>query len=356
MDQTAVDLLVADVARTFVEGLERLVATAVAEVDVENARILQDASELDERRARLDSEEVQLHSERARFERELALFGEGGLEQSEAVSLNLGGEANVTVLRSTLTQCEDSMLAAAFSGRWELPKDASGSTLIDFEASLFMPLVQHLRMRRIEDPGDPTPPPTCGGPEVEARFQKMLKYYGLQEWIYRDSLPEPMEHQMEIGGQVYAVLPGQSPDEAIAFGDMSCQVVSVPRGWEVMMTDAGDFEDAIRELANHSWGALRLCAMNPGGGFSSYLTRLHGGGAAGTRWSGDARMLSEVLGTDGRQFRFSSACSARLVVRRPAQPSGLMPDGGEPGSPLGAPAAQAGAGAAEAEGRRITAI
>merc|ERR1711920_173995 len=143
----------------------------------------------------------------------------------------------------------------------------------------------------------------------------MLRYYGMQKWVYREIPPEPIDYQLDISNHAYAVLPPQSPNEMIAFGEMSNKTVLVPRGWEVLATDVPDFEDIIRELANHSWGALRLCAQNPGGGFSCYLTRLHGGGTAGTLWSGDARMLQEVLGSEGRQFKFSSACSARLVVR-----------------------------------------
>jgi len=302
--------------------------------DLESQRLSEEARLLAEKQASLEEERGLLERARARFERECAFFGKGSdgedaTPDNDMVSLNLGGEANITVLRSTLTQCEDSMLAAAFSGRWTLPKDEKGMIFIDFEPAIFTPLVQHMRMRRIEDPCNPTPPPSfvdgaagaaCATPcaDLEARFHRMLRYYGLEEWVYRDCLPEPLQHQMRIGSHWYAVLPPQSPDETIAFGDMSCQTVSIPRGWEVLQTDSPAFDDIIRELANHSWGALRLCCQNPGGaGFSSYLTRLHGGGTAGTRWSGDARMLQAVGAADGQQFRFASACSARLVLRAP---------------------------------------
>lgn len=214
------------------------------------------------------------------------------------------------------------MLAAAFSGRWELPKDDDGSIFINFDPSLFVPLVQYLRMRQIESPEDPALPPGFEFPETEACFRRMLKYYGLEEWVYRANPHEELQHQLHIKDHTYAVLPPQSPEEGMAFGDMACQTVTVPRGWEVLQTDAEGFDDIIRDLANHGWGALRLCCQNPGGSFSSYLTKLHGGGTAGTCWSGDARLLQSVGPPESLQFRFSSACSARLVIRVADRPLG----------------------------------
>merc|ERR1712217_553161 len=161
-----------------------------------------------------------------------------------------------------------------------------------------------------------------GNAELEGCFRRMLRYYGLEDWVYRENAPEDLQFQVHIDDHTYAVLPPQNPDEAVAFGDMSCQTVVVPRGWEVLQTDVEFFDYIIRELANHGWGALRLCCQNPTGNFSSYLTRLHGGGTAGTRWSGDARLLQTVGPADSRQFRFSSACSARLVIRMRDRPLG----------------------------------
>jgi len=325
-DRNSAEALVKEITSTFIEGLEGLVAAAASKVDVESRRLSVEATDLAELRVHLEQERCALNNEKVGFEQERALFEPGGREHSEMVSLNLGGEATLTVLHSTLTQCEGSMLSAAFSGRWELPKDENGHVFIDFEPGLFIPLVQHMRMRRIEDPADPIAAPCLDGPELQTRFLRMLRYYGLEEWVYRDCIPEPVEHQMRILDRVYAVVPPVNPDETIAFGDMSCQTVLVPRGWEVLNSDVDDFEEIIRELANHSWGALRLCCQNPTGNFSSYLTRLHGGGTAGTRWSGDARMLQASGSLEGRPvaYRFSSACSARLVIRMKDKPPGWI--------------------------------
>lgn len=332
-DNAAAKALVSDVSSTFLSGLESIVASAAAEVEEQSRRLSTESRELEERRAWLAEECARLEKERAGFECERALFSPSGSEISDMVSLNLGGEAKITVLRSTLTQCEDSMLAAAFSGRWDMPKDDAGSVFIDFEPEIFMPLVHYLRMRRIEGPQDRAVPPSLGDAELEARFHRMLRFYGLQEWVYRDSQLDVLQHQVGIGDDFYSVLPPKEPEETVAFGDMSCQTVTVPHGWEVLQTDVEGFEAIIRNLANHGWGALRLCCQNPTGNFSSYLTRLHGGGTAGTRWSGDARLVQPVGARESRQFRFSSACSARLVIRMPAtSPQDCSP--GKERSPL----------------------
>lgn len=348
-DEVAAEALVADVAQSFRERLQGLVAAAAADLESERQSVEEQAHNLAARAARLAEESERLARERAAFERERAMFGKvAGQDEEEEekrmpelVSLNLGGEAQTTVLRTTLTQCEDSMLAAAFSGRWELPKDEAGNIFVDFEPALFLPLVQYLRMRRIEGPEDPSAPPNFGGDvDLEARFQRMLRYYGLESWVYRDVAPDGLQYHVHIDDHTYTVLPPMDPEETVAFGDMSCQVVTVPKGWEVLQTDAEHFQEIIRELANHSWGALRLCCQNQGCGFSSYLTRLHGGGTAGTRWSGDAKLLQPVGGSECRQFRFATACSARLVIRVRDQPLG----GGSPVFGRGG------------EGRRLTAI
>mmetsp|Transcript_56437 Transcript_56437/g.177253 ORF Transcript_56437/g.177253 Transcript_56437/m.177253 type:complete len:340 (-) Transcript_56437:68-1087(-) len=337
LDEAAAQSLISEVADAFMTGLKALVAKAAADLEAQGQQLKEEGRRLKERVECLEEERSHLERDRESFQRERELFGTAGAETlADMVTLNLGGEAHITVLRSTLTQCEDSMLAAAFSGRWELPKDDAGNVFVNFEPTLFLPLVQHLRMRQIEAPEDPTPPPTFNAHEQEACFRRMLRYYTLEDWVYRCQTPEEIQYTMHIDDHTYAVLPPQDPEETVAFGDMSCQTVAVPRGWEVLQTDVEEFDCIIADLASHGWGALRLCCLNPGGGFSSYLTRLHGGGTAGTRWSGDARLLQPVGAPDSRQYRFSSACSARLVVRVRDPPFG---------SPLG-----------RGEGRRLAAI
>jgi len=104
------------------------------------------------------------------------------------VSLSLGGEANTTVLLSTLLQPPECRFTGLFRRQQSAPKDGEGRIFVDFQPALFVPLLEHLRMRVIEDPEDPTPPPDFESPALEAKFGKMLQHYGLKDWVYRPGL------------------------------------------------------------------------------------------------------------------------------------------------------------------------
>ena len=54
-----------------------------------------------------------------------------------------------SVLRRTLTQFEDSVLAAQFSGRWDdsMEKDRDGNMFVDQDPENFMLLINYLRLR-----------------------------------------------------------------------------------------------------------------------------------------------------------------------------------------------------------------
>lgn len=54
----------------------------------------------------------------------------------EVVPLNIGG-AHFTTRLSTLRRCEDTMLAAMFSGRHYIPTDAEGRYFIDRDGTHF---------------------------------------------------------------------------------------------------------------------------------------------------------------------------------------------------------------------------
>lgn len=108
-----------------------------------------------------------------------------GRSMRDVLRLNVAGEAECAVLRSTLCIVEDSMLCSRFSGRWDdsLEKDDQGRFFIDFAANLFLPLLDFLRQKAIEDPypsswsGDPPLPKV---PEDKLQdFNRMAKYYGV---------------------------------------------------------------------------------------------------------------------------------------------------------------------------------
>merc|ERR1712176_699220 len=94
---------------------------------------------------------------------------------SDMVTLNVGGEANVTIFRHTLLQVPKCRFTSIFCDGSGAPKDSEGRIFVDFKPALFNPLLDHLRMRQIEEPNDPTPPPKFESQELEGQFQKMLQ-------------------------------------------------------------------------------------------------------------------------------------------------------------------------------------
>merc|ERR1712232_593605 len=100
---------------------------------------------------------------------------------SDVLKLNIAGEAECAVLRSTLCLVEGSMLESRFSGRWDdrIEKDDQGRFFIDFPPDLFLPLVDFLRQKGIADPDDVVQPPDIADNRVTA-FNRMASYYGLE--------------------------------------------------------------------------------------------------------------------------------------------------------------------------------
>lgn len=340
-DRAAALALAESAAAAFAEGLQGLVAAAEAELAAAR-KILDDeanslaqreecleaaraqlegersevaefqealqgeAAQLTEASSRLRSDEAALAVARSRFEEERRSWGQ------ETVHFNVSGAAQISTLRSTLVQCEDSVLAAALSGRWSVEKDEDGRIFVDFPPKLFVSLVEYMQNRSIEDPEAPTPTPVFEAPEVEAQFQRMLQYYGLLEWVYR---PDPVDFSVILGRHCYAVLPPRSPDEATAGRDMQDRVLEVPRGWEVLSSEAEGFEATIVELTARCWGTHLLCVENSQGGFDSYRTAVRTvGGPPGSIFQADIDWLEKVEGDSHVRFRFRGL-SGRLVVR-----------------------------------------
>lgn len=88
----------------------------------------------------------------------------------------------MAVLRRTVTQFENTMLAVRFSGRWDdaLEKDRDGYFFIDQDPKVFLPLLNFLRQcdqRKRVDVKIHPPPPTF-------EFCSMLEYYDLMSSVY----------------------------------------------------------------------------------------------------------------------------------------------------------------------------
>eukprot|EP00956_Cyclotella_meneghiniana_P034072 scaffold101346_cov68-Cyclotella_meneghiniana.AAC.3 len=112
---------------------------------------------------------------------------------NDVIQLNVGGQKNIAVLRSLLTQFEDSMLAAKFSGRWDdsMEKDRDGNVFLDQDPESFMILISYLRLRMNNQLRRV---PNCHRPSPTYRFCTMLEYYNMlpgvcpQTWHGNESL------------------------------------------------------------------------------------------------------------------------------------------------------------------------
>ncbi|KAL7526845.1 hypothetical protein ACHAXR_001677 [Thalassiosira sp. AJA248-18] len=134
----------------------------------------------------LQSKEKELKEREADFTRRVNLFDSENPtmgSDTDIIQLNVGGSTNIAVLRRTLTQFEDSMLAAKFSGRWDdsLEKDRDDNIFVDQNPADFLILVNYLRLRMNnrsrQVPVKYLPKPTYS-------FCSMLEYYNLMPGMY----------------------------------------------------------------------------------------------------------------------------------------------------------------------------
>ena len=135
----------------------------------------------------LQTKEKELKEREADFDRRVKSFESTHPSigsDNDIIQLNVGGQTNIAVLRSTLTQFEDSMLAAKFSGRWDdsLEKDCDGNIFMDEDPENFGVLLKFLRMRMKCQGGGSVPRFHLPKPTYE--FCSMLEYYNLMQGIY----------------------------------------------------------------------------------------------------------------------------------------------------------------------------
>mmetsp|Transcript_40546 Transcript_40546/g.71314 ORF Transcript_40546/g.71314 Transcript_40546/m.71314 type:complete len:394 (-) Transcript_40546:117-1298(-) len=378
IDVKSAEALVSDAARTFSEGLKGLTARAVAEVDVERQRLVDEAHKLSEGKASLEAERRRLEElrgrldeeyrhlergfsrlaqERAEFESGKATKSTGtpsfGAAQSpsvlsrrETLDARDGGvspsgleswatapcfrgfqkdiQSNVASCSSSsegvLSRCTDEVLAAAFSSRSpalaDFPETYQGLSSATVCGRILVDFRPALLTPALEKFMDSEDVPVvANGAELERRFLDLLAQHGAQGWVYHETCEELVD-SLVIRGRRYAVLPSAGPEEASVLLDMYDSIVSVPPGWEVLSTAQDGFQDIIQELAKNGWGTSLLCVKNAEGGFSSYRTALYThGAAAGTRVSADSSVL-QVVDNQGTQYKFSKGMvlSGRLVI------------------------------------------
>eukprot|EP00929_Paragymnodinium_shiwhaense_P091196 TRINITY_DN51227_c0_g1_i1.p1 TRINITY_DN51227_c0_g1~~TRINITY_DN51227_c0_g1_i1.p1 ORF type:complete len:347 (-),score=101.84 TRINITY_DN51227_c0_g1_i1:140-1180(-) len=127
-----------------------------------------------------EAEEVKLAREK--LEDEKARMQKTGIGASDLVGLNFGGQEVVTVKRSLLLQCEDSFLAAMFSGRHEdtLDRDSQGNVFLDYSPSVMLPLIEYLRLKRDAAPEDAVSLPDIPECNLKA-WDSMLRVFMLSD-------------------------------------------------------------------------------------------------------------------------------------------------------------------------------
>eukprot|EP00930_Biecheleria_cincta_P059146 TRINITY_DN44903_c0_g1_i1.p1 TRINITY_DN44903_c0_g1~~TRINITY_DN44903_c0_g1_i1.p1 ORF type:complete len:352 (-),score=70.90 TRINITY_DN44903_c0_g1_i1:8-1036(-) len=306
--QERLQSLAAEAGDAFAKGL-----WAVAEA--EQRRWIAERDRLEKADQDLRAAQKQLEEERKRFEEEKLRYGPGGLELLDPVKLNVGGETTLEVSRETLTQCQGSFLASAFSN-WDQPKDSQGRVFIDFSARLFVPLVDYLRARRTEcNAAALAQPPSFSDHDDERNFCAMLQHFGILDWVFHQ---EPIVFKLDLADFTYAMLPQQSPDLNQAMTDMRGISVEVPRGWEVLRTSSSGFEEIITMLCGHSWGAGLLLALDDVesselANIAGFRTSISDSGAPGSRFDKAVNWF-ETVSPDCRRFKFAGS-SYRLIIR-----------------------------------------
>lgn len=154
---------------------------------------------LEELRTELLRAHSELILEQQRFERSRRLaLGESSQQKPDDVFiLNVGGDAVVQVLRSTLTVFQGSHLANMFCGRWErsLPRDSQGRIFLDCRAEVAVPLLEYLRQCRLEcgisGSHVNVPVPIFDHPAATEEFHRLLKYFDLERFVvHQNSWPQ----------------------------------------------------------------------------------------------------------------------------------------------------------------------
>merc|ERR1719265_526453 len=156
--------------------IDQEVAKRCAQIDRDAAY---NAEKLDEKMKALQEKEAELCAREKALEKEKAEMSEG-TQMKDVFQLNVGGMRTCAVTRKTLCSVPDSMLASMFSGRWDeqLSRDNDGHVFVDFSPDIFMPLLDWLRGKSIEDSSDPTPGLTIPCDKRDS-FLQMCKYFGI---------------------------------------------------------------------------------------------------------------------------------------------------------------------------------
>lgn len=139
-------------------------------------------------RKELEAEKMALEKEKATIESEKAMMENAKVERSDIIEINVGGEAIIQCRRQTLCLAPDTMFTYMFSGRWKdsIPRDDKGRVFFDHDPELIRLIINHLRIKQIENPEQPVGPPKI--PKGKKReLICLLRYFGLFSFFFGDS-------------------------------------------------------------------------------------------------------------------------------------------------------------------------
>lgn len=195
------------------QALDTQLAEQVAALKVQREASEAKGRELERKGAALDAKQTQLEEREAelqcreeRLEEQIRPLRE---RSSDVLHLNIAGERQQSVRRSTLCQVPGSMLATQFSGRWdEGGKDQDGRLFINFPPDIFLPLLDFLREKEIDmaDRRNPLAAPAVSD-EKSSDFLHMTEFLG----IPRSLLFAPLFFKMVVreGGDSCIALDAQ---------------------------------------------------------------------------------------------------------------------------------------------------
>ena len=235
---------------------------------------------LREREEELEKREKEFQRQKLAFEKENPNNG----EPSDILHLDVGGK-HISVLRRTLTQVEDSMLASRFSGRWDdsLEKTKDGRFFIDQPIELFAPLINYLRSLASATPlTGPPNSPTFDTGRMRLDFARMTEYYGMSPGVFPICI-----YQLEAKGRRHVA---SHPHLSIESKDFQTYCLEPQKG--VGGKDLHDRAIESFELKLGPHGVAQIGWMEKGEATGPFL--LHEGGGQGAGYAVKSAALDIV--------------------------------------------------------------
>lgn len=283
IDATAVEVLIAQVTRSFVDGLQNLAVSAAKDAELQRRQLEEQARALALERVQLEEAWAHFNAERARVDG----VAKGSPHHSIARSSPSHSPTQVTPRMSVLRSQPDTDEVSS-----------TQMTLLQFP-SPEKPLTS-IALRGAASPAH----------DANVEIDGVLASCTVCDQFYR-----------------YSVLPAQTPDAPNLGHDEWNQTVELPPGWEVVATTDNGFLATINWLSQRRWGAMVLGVQNASRGFDAYWTPLFSDGShAGQRCEADVDWIEAVPSARHKQRVFRMTYTGlRLVIRTPLHKTSTSP-------------------------------